>query len=112
VESANIFLMLGSYRKGVELFEQALKISPQNISVLYGLASGLLSWSKECINLGAFGWAASLLEDARKAAKASSELASSMSCIWKLHGDIQVLRRSLYFKCKARSLSGYLMCNP
>ncbi|AEE35867.1 Tetratricopeptide repeat protein SKI3 [Arabidopsis thaliana] len=90
VESANIFLMLGSYRKGVELFEQALKISPQNISVLYGLASGLLSWSKECINLGAFGWAASLLEDARKAAKASSELASSMSCIWKLHGDIQL----------------------
>lgn len=46
----------------MELFEQALKISPQNISVLYGLASGLLSWSKECINLGAFGWAASLLE--------------------------------------------------
>ncbi|CAE6228399.1 unnamed protein product [Arabidopsis arenosa] len=62
MESANIFLMLGSYRKGVELFEQALKISPQNISGLYGLASGLLSWSKECINLGAFGWAASLLE--------------------------------------------------
>lgn len=46
----------------MELFEQALKISPQNISVLYGLASGLLSWSKECIDLGAFGWAASLLE--------------------------------------------------
>ncbi|CAH2067614.1 unnamed protein product [Thlaspi arvense] len=90
VESANIFLMLGSYRKGVELFEQALKISPQNVSVLYGLASGLLSWSKECINLGAFGWAASLLEDARKAAKANSELASNMSCIWKLHGDIQL----------------------
>ncbi|KAL1190009.1 Tetratricopeptide repeat protein SKI3 [Cardamine amara subsp. amara] len=90
VESANIFLMLGSYRKGVELFEQALEISPQNISVLYGLASGKLSWSKECINLGAFGWAASLLEDARKAAKASSELASNMSCIWKLYGDIQL----------------------
>ncbi|CAN8240206.1 unnamed protein product [Cochlearia groenlandica] len=90
VESANIYLMLGSYRKGVELFEQALKISPQNISVLYGLASGLLSWSKECINLGAFGWAASLLEDACKATKASSELASNMSCIWKLHGDIQL----------------------
>ncbi|EOA34750.1 hypothetical protein CARUB_v10022321mg [Capsella rubella] len=90
VESANIFLMLGSYRKGVELFEQALKISPQNISVLYGLASGLLSWSKECINLGAFGWAASLLEDARKASKESSELSSNMSCIWKLYGDIQL----------------------
>ncbi|XP_018445855.1 tetratricopeptide repeat protein SKI3 isoform X2 [Raphanus sativus] len=90
VESANIFLMLGSYRKGVELFEQALKISPQNISVLYGLASGLLSWSKECIDLGAFGWAASLLEDARKAAEASTELASNMSSIWKLHGDIQL----------------------
>ncbi|CAN6938742.1 unnamed protein product [Brassica oleracea var. botrytis] len=91
VESANIFLMLGSYRKGVELFEQALKISPQNISVLYGLASGLLSWSKECIDLGAFGWAASLLEDARKAAKESTALASNMSSIWKLHGDIQQL---------------------
>ncbi|XP_033131987.1 tetratricopeptide repeat protein SKI3 [Brassica rapa] len=90
VESANIFLMLGSYRTSVELFEQALKISPQNISVLYGLASGLLSWSKECIDLGAFGWAASLLEDARKAAKESTELASNMSSIWKLHGDIQL----------------------
>ncbi|KAF8106883.1 hypothetical protein N665_0130s0052 [Sinapis alba] len=90
VESANIFLMLGSFRKGVEVFEQALKISPQNISALYGLASGLLSWSKECIDLGAFGWAASLLEDARKATKASTELASNMSSIWKLHGDIQL----------------------
>ncbi|XP_010537256.1 PREDICTED: tetratricopeptide repeat protein SKI3 isoform X2 [Tarenaya hassleriana] len=90
VESANIFLMLGSYRKGVEQFEQALKILPKNSSVLYGLASGLLSWSKECVNLGAFRWAASLLEDARKVAKASSELASNMSSIWKLHGDIQL----------------------
>ncbi|KFK42085.1 hypothetical protein AALP_AA2G209100 [Arabis alpina] len=96
VESANIFLMLGSFRKGVELFEQALEISPQNISVLYGLASGLLSWSKECINLGAFGWAASLLEDARKAAKASSELASNMSSIWKLLGDIQLTYARCY----------------
>ncbi|CAH8370910.1 unnamed protein product [Eruca vesicaria subsp. sativa] len=96
VESANIFLMLGSFRKGVELFEQALKISPLNISALYGLASGLLSWSKECIDLGAFGWAASLLEDARKAAKASTELASNMSSIWKLHGDIQQLT---YARC-------------
>ncbi|GFZ10602.1 tetratricopeptide repeat (TPR)-like superfamily protein [Actinidia rufa] len=42
VESGNIHLMLGSFRKGVEQFQQALQISPQNISAQYGLASALL----------------------------------------------------------------------
>lgn len=48
--------------KGVEQFQQALNISPQNVSAHYGLASGLLGWAKECINMGAFRWGASLLE--------------------------------------------------
>ncbi|GMI82416.1 wax restorer [Hibiscus trionum] len=88
VECGNIFLMLGSFRKGIEQFRQALKISPQNTSALYGLASGLLGMSKECRNSGAFRWAASLLEDACKVAEASIQSARNSSCTWKLHGDI------------------------
>lgn len=49
-------------KKGVEQFQRALEISPQNVSANYGLASGLLAWSKECMNMGAFRWGASLLE--------------------------------------------------
>lgn len=48
--------------KGVEQFQQALLISPQNVSAQYGLASALLGLSNECINSGAFKWGASLLE--------------------------------------------------
>lgn len=48
--------------QGVEQFRRALEISPANISVHFGLSSALLGLSKECINLGAFSWAASLLE--------------------------------------------------
>ncbi|KAK9269809.1 hypothetical protein L1049_025382 [Liquidambar formosana] len=95
VESGNILLMLGSFRKGVEQFRLALDISPQSVSAHYGLASGLLGLSKECINLGAFRWGASLLEEASKLAKGSTCLAGNLSCIWKLHGDIQLT----YAKC-------------
>ncbi|XVE94342.1 hypothetical protein REPUB_Repub02eG0001100 [Reevesia pubescens] len=90
VECGNIFLMLGSFRKGIEQFQQALKISPQNMSALYGLASGLLGLSKEYINSGAFRWGASLLEDACKVVEASIQSAGNSSCTWKLHGDIQL----------------------
>lgn len=48
--------------KGIEQFQQALKISPKSISAHYGLASGLLGLSKECANMGAFRWGASVLE--------------------------------------------------
>lgn len=48
--------------KGIEQFQLGLKISPQNVSANYGLAAGLLGLAKECINLGAFKWGASLLE--------------------------------------------------
>lgn len=37
-------------------------MSPENLSAYYGLSSGLLGLAKECINTGAFTWAASLLE--------------------------------------------------
>lgn len=95
IESGNIFLMLGSFTKGVEQFHEALHISPKNVAAHYGLASGLLSLSKECINLGAFKWGASLLEEASEIAKSSTNLAGSISSIWKLHGDIQLT----YAKC-------------
>ncbi|GLU00145.1 hypothetical protein SLE2022_175370 [Rubroshorea leprosula] len=96
VESGNIHLMLGSFRKGVEQFQQALKISPQSVSAQYGLASGLLGLSKECISLGAFKWGASLLEEACKVAKASTQLSGNLSCIWKLLGDIQLTYAQFY----------------
>ncbi|KAL5778461.1 hypothetical protein ACOSP7_011387 [Xanthoceras sorbifolium] len=95
VQSGNIFLMLGSFRKGIEQFQQALKISPQDVSARYGLATALLGLSKECIKLGAFRWGASLLEDAHEVAKANTCLYGNMSCVWKLHGDIHLT----YAKC-------------
>lgn len=48
--------------QGIEQFRQALVISPCNVAALYGLASGLLGMSKECVNSGAFGWGITLLE--------------------------------------------------
>ncbi|XP_030951099.1 tetratricopeptide repeat protein SKI3 [Quercus lobata] len=95
IESGNIFLMLGSFKEGVERFKQALEISPESVSARYGLASGLLGLAKAWINLGAFRWGASLLEEASEVAKTSTHLAENMSCIWKLHGDIQLA----YAKC-------------
>lgn len=90
VESGNIFLMLGSHRQGIEHFRHALEVYPHNISAQYGLASGLLALAKESINLGAFVWAASLLEEASAIARSSTILAGNMSCVWKLHADIQL----------------------
>ncbi|KAF4367677.1 tetratricopeptide repeat protein SKI3 [Cannabis sativa] len=95
VESGNIYVMLGSFKKGVEQFRLALEISPQCISANYGLASGLFGWAKECIYLGAFQWGATLLEEASKVAIETTSLAGNLSCIWKLHGDIQLT----YAKC-------------
>ncbi|XP_070056418.1 tetratricopeptide repeat protein SKI3 isoform X1 [Nicotiana tomentosiformis] len=95
VESGNVHLMLGSFRKGIEQFRQALLISPLNLSAHHGLASALLSLAKESIDSGAFKWGASLLEEASKVALASTSIVGNMSCSWKLHGDIQLI----YAKC-------------
>ncbi|KAL8474407.1 hypothetical protein ACS0TY_031035 [Phlomoides rotata] len=95
LESGNISLMLGSFRKGIEQFQQTLKISPQNSSAHYGLASALLGLAKECVNSGAFRWGASLLEEASEVAMRGTALARNFSCSWKLHGDIQLM----YAKC-------------
>ncbi|XP_050376108.1 tetratricopeptide repeat protein SKI3 [Argentina anserina] len=95
IESGNIYLMLGSFKKGVEAFQQALEFSPQSVSAHYGLSLGLLSLAKECINLGAFRWGAAVLEEASKVAWKSTHLAGNMSSIWKLHGDILLT----YAKC-------------
>ncbi|XP_048331542.1 tetratricopeptide repeat protein SKI3 isoform X2 [Ziziphus jujuba] len=88
--------MLGSFKKGVEQFEQALQISPQCVSAYYGLASGLLGLAKECIHLGAFKWGATLLGEASQVAKTSTNLAGNLSCIWKLNGDIQLSYAQCY----------------
>ncbi|KAK9740332.1 hypothetical protein RND81_03G027300 [Saponaria officinalis] len=90
VESGNIFLMLGWYRKAIDQFRDALRICSHCVSGQYGLAFGLLALSKECIKQGAFSWASSLLEEASKVAEASTHLASNMSCLWKLHADIKL----------------------
>ncbi|KAF8014969.1 hypothetical protein BT93_H0690 [Corymbia citriodora subsp. variegata] len=90
IESGNIFIMLGSFRKGIEQFQQALDISPENLSAYYGLSSGLLGLAKECINIGAFTWAASLLEEASKVANVSTQLTGNASSLWKMYGDIQI----------------------
>ncbi|XP_020253519.1 LOW QUALITY PROTEIN: tetratricopeptide repeat protein SKI3-like [Asparagus officinalis] len=95
IESGNILLMLGSFRKGIEQFRSALKIAPQNASAHFGLASGLLGLSKECASSGAFGWGASLLEEASEVVKAGTHLCGNVYSAWKLHGDIQ----SAYAKC-------------
>ncbi|XP_057519468.1 tetratricopeptide repeat protein SKI3 isoform X2 [Amaranthus tricolor] len=95
IETGNIFLMLGSYRKGVEQFQHALKIWPQNLGAQYGLASGLLASAQECSKQGAFSWATSLLEEASEIAKACAIVAGNMFCVWKLHADIQLT----YAKC-------------
>ncbi|CAN4093790.1 unnamed protein product [Withania somnifera] len=95
VESGNVYLMLGSFRKGIEQFRQALQISPLNLSAHHGLASALLSLAKESIDSGAFKWGASLLEEASKVALASTSIVGNISCAWKLLGDIQLT----YAKC-------------
>ncbi|KAK1306290.1 hypothetical protein QJS10_CPA10g00001 [Acorus calamus] len=100
VESGNIHLMLGSFKKGIDQFRLALNIKPHNIAANFGLAFGLLSWSKVCVNSGGFAWAASLLEEAAHVAKASTSLDGNISCFWKLHGDIQV-----YMGCIRQMLS-------
>ncbi|XP_026404471.1 tetratricopeptide repeat protein SKI3-like [Papaver somniferum] len=90
VESGNILLMLGSFRKGIEQFRQALDIAPHSVAAHCGLASGMLGLAKECVNSGAFAWGASLLQEASDIAKASTGLSGNASCTWKLHGDIQL----------------------
>ncbi|KAL9264366.1 Tetratricopeptide repeat protein SKI3-like protein [Drosera capensis] len=96
IESGNILLMLGSFREGVEQFQKALDLYPHNVSAKYGLASGLFALSKECMNTGAFAWAASLLEEASDIAIAITLSAGNMSCIWKLYGNIQLTYARCY----------------
>ncbi|PIA27465.1 hypothetical protein AQUCO_07700023v1 [Aquilegia coerulea] len=95
VESGNLLLMLGNFRKGIEHFRLALEVVPQNAAANFGLASGLLGLSKECVSSGAFSWGALLLEEAASVAKATTCLIGNASCVWKLLGDIQIA----YAKC-------------
>ncbi|PUZ40261.1 hypothetical protein GQ55_9G410100 [Panicum hallii var. hallii] len=90
IESGNIQLMLGYFRKGVEQFRSALEMAPHNHSAYFGLASALLAWSRNCVTTGAFGWAANLLKEASEAAKICASLTKNLSCVWKLHGDVQL----------------------
>ncbi|KAL3647168.1 hypothetical protein CASFOL_008136 [Castilleja foliolosa] len=96
IESGNISVMLGSFRKGIEQIQQALKIAPTNVSAHYGLASAFLALARECVNSGASRWAASLLEEASELALRGTSLAATFSCFWKLQGDIQLLYARCY----------------
>lgn len=89
IESGNILLMLGSFRKGIEQFHCALQLAPSNVSAHFGLAHGLLGLSKECTSSGAFCWGSTLLEEASKVAQAGTHLSGNFSSLWKLHGDIK-----------------------
>ncbi|XP_058778563.1 tetratricopeptide repeat protein SKI3-like isoform X1 [Vicia villosa] len=97
VESGNISLTLGQFKKGVEQFQQALEILPDCVPAQFGLALGLLSLAKDCISIGAYQWGASLLEEASEVARESARSFTNISCIWKLHADIQL---------------AYARCNP
>lgn len=90
IESGNIQLMLGHFRKGVEQFRSAIEMAPHNHSAFFGLASALLAWSKHCVTTGAFTWAANLLKEASEAAKICTSLTGNLSCVWKLHADTQL----------------------
>ncbi|KAL5225280.1 hypothetical protein ABZP36_011919 [Zizania latifolia] len=90
IESGNIQLMLGYFRKGVEQFRSALEMAPCNHAAYFGLASALLAWARHCVMTGAFGWAASLLKEASDAAKVCTSFTGNISCVWKLHGDAQL----------------------
>ncbi|XP_031487063.1 tetratricopeptide repeat protein SKI3 isoform X2 [Nymphaea colorata] len=93
--SGNILMLLSSYRKAVDMFREAAKIAPQNVSAHYGLASALLGMSRDCINSGAFWWGASLLEEASVITRGCCHTAGNMSPLWKLLGDIEMT----YAKC-------------
>ncbi|KAJ3694701.1 hypothetical protein LUZ60_000078 [Juncus effusus] len=95
IESGNIHIILGSFREGVERFRDALKTAPNNLSAQFGFASGLLSWARNCINSGAFIWAATLLQEASEAANTCTGLQGNLFSLWKLQGDIQIS----YAKC-------------
>ncbi|VAH17868.1 unnamed protein product [Triticum turgidum subsp. durum] len=90
IESGNIQLMLGYFRKGVEQFRSAVEMAPHNHSAYFGLASALLAWSKHCVTIGAFTWAANLLKEASETAKVCTSLTGNLSCVWKLHADTQL----------------------
>lgn len=90
IQSGNIFLLLGSYRKAIEQFQLGLEFAPQNLAAQYGLASAMLGMSKECRALGAFGWAANLTKEASEIALASCLMFGNVAAVWKLLGDIQV----------------------
>lgn len=59
IDSIAIFWI---FVQGIEQFRRALEIEPHNVAANYGLASGLLGLSKDCVDSGAFGWGSSLLE--------------------------------------------------
>eukprot|EP01018_Ginkgo_biloba_P009368 Gb_35868 [translate_table: standard] len=90
IEGGNILLLLGTHKKAIDQFRLALEKAPQNLAAQYGLASGLLGMSKECMAMGAFGWGASLAKEASEIAFASAQLFGNVAAVWKLLGDIRV----------------------
>ena len=58
----DIALVANIHEQGVEQFRSALEMAPRNHSAYFGLASALLAWSRHCVTIGAFNWAANLLK--------------------------------------------------
>ncbi|KAF3774897.1 Tetratricopeptide repeat protein [Nymphaea thermarum] len=99
--------MFSAALKAVDMFREAAKIAPQNVSAHYGLASALLGMSRDCINSGAFWWGASLLEEASVITRGCCRTAGNMSPLWKLLGDIEVVEFQLGL-AKLAFISGHL----
>lgn len=90
LQSGNILLMLGLYRKAVSMFQAALEKAPEHPAGLYGLASAFLGQARECRSMGAIRWSASLLKEASSLASCSLDKYTKVGSFWKLLGDIEI----------------------
>ncbi|KAF6136319.1 hypothetical protein GIB67_042804 [Kingdonia uniflora] len=89
------------FTKGIEHLQHALEISPENVAAYFGLASKLLSLSKESVNNGAFSWGASLLKEASDVANASTVLTGK--CFLHLEVACWKNKRLIRISAKAES---------
>ncbi|KAL2650302.1 hypothetical protein R1flu_018430 [Riccia fluitans] len=90
LQSGNILLLLGSFEKALEMFQEALKQVPSHVGALCGLGAAVLGRARQCMSIGAFAWSASLVKDALDLLQVSVLICSSVGAFWKLLGDLEV----------------------
>ncbi|KAL3701968.1 hypothetical protein R1sor_019990 [Riccia sorocarpa] len=99
MQSGNILLLLGSFDKALEIFQEALKQVPSHVGALCGLGAAVLGRARQCMSIGAFTWSAALVKvtfkarvaaDALDLLQASVPICSSVGAFWKLLGDLEV----------------------